>query len=202
MPRSVARKRRDDIELAGFFKMRFAWAGADQPGKGHYYRIEGPTFLIEFCNTQPDSAGNPANHIHSVWRDKEGDFGISIKPDPKSRAAARQSRDSGCEGGRGKRQIGVGRDLFALRHCTPLALAGVSGWFLASAFRRLFALHFPKIGHRHSINPFAAILRVISVARLELLKESDHSSLSELFTKPWRPSSRISLRVRGILNFL
>jgi hypothetical protein len=84
MPRSVARKRTDDIETHGFFKVRFAWAGATEPGTGHYYRIEGPTFLIEFCNTQPDSAGNPANHIHTVWRDKlDGDFGIPIKAEPK-----------------------------------------------------------------------------------------------------------------------
>ena len=44
----------------------------------HYYRIQGPTFLIEFVNTQPDPAGNPANHIHCVWRDMQGDLGIPI----------------------------------------------------------------------------------------------------------------------------
>lgn len=50
--------------------VKFAWMGADEAGKGHYYRIQGPTFLIEFDNTQ-----NNANHIHTVWRDFEGDFG-------------------------------------------------------------------------------------------------------------------------------
>ena len=63
----------------GSGKVHFAWAGADKPGIGHYYRIQGPTFLIEFVNTQPDSAGNPANHIHSVWRDMRGDFALPIK---------------------------------------------------------------------------------------------------------------------------
>jgi hypothetical protein len=67
------------IEQAGFDKIHYAWAGADQPGVGHYYRVQGPTFLVEFVNTQPDSAGNPANHIHSVWRDTSGDFNIRLK---------------------------------------------------------------------------------------------------------------------------
>ena len=88
LPRSIARQRRDEVESRGFFKVRFAWAGAAEPGEGHYYRIQGPTFLIEFVNTQPDSAGNKANHIHSVWRDLKGDFGIPIKRDPKKAEAA------------------------------------------------------------------------------------------------------------------
>jgi hypothetical protein len=37
-------------------------------------RVEGTTFSIEFVNVQPDAEGNPANHIHCVWRDKTGDF--------------------------------------------------------------------------------------------------------------------------------
>ena len=60
-------------------KIHFAWAGADKPGIGHYYCIQGPSFQIEFVNTQADSAGNPANHIHSVWRDLRGDFAIPVK---------------------------------------------------------------------------------------------------------------------------
>ena len=48
-----------------------------RPGIGHYYRIQGPTFLIEFVNTQPDAEGNPASHIHCVWRDPRGDFALS-----------------------------------------------------------------------------------------------------------------------------
>jgi hypothetical protein len=68
------------IEEAGIEKVHFAWEGADREGIGHYYRLQGPTFLVEFCNNQPDSAGNPANHIHMVWRDPlHGDFGVPIK---------------------------------------------------------------------------------------------------------------------------
>lgn len=76
MPKEVADARLNAIKEAGIDKIRFAWFGASQPGVGHYYRVEGPTFLIEFVNVQPDAAGNPANHIHSVWRDVAGDFAI------------------------------------------------------------------------------------------------------------------------------
>ncbi|MFM8415447.1 MAG: DUF3500 domain-containing protein [Planctomycetota bacterium] len=58
----------------GWDEIHFAWAGALAPGKGHAYRLEGPSFLVEFVNVQPDAEGNPANHIHCVWRDKTGDF--------------------------------------------------------------------------------------------------------------------------------
>lgn len=52
-------------------QIHFAWAGALQPGKAHYYRLHGPTLLIELDNTQ-----NDANHIHSVWHDPQRDFGL------------------------------------------------------------------------------------------------------------------------------
>jgi hypothetical protein len=44
--------------------------GGREPGQGHYYRIQGRTFLIEYDNTQ-----SRANHIHTVWRDLGNDFG-------------------------------------------------------------------------------------------------------------------------------
>lgn len=57
------------IERAGLDALNFAWAGPEQRGQGHYYAIKGPTFLIEYDNTQ-----NNANHIHSVWRDFTQDW--------------------------------------------------------------------------------------------------------------------------------
>lgn len=78
MPADVAAQRRKEIADSNS-KVYFAWAGATKPGIGHYYRVQGPTFLIEFVNTQPDAAGNPASHIHCVWRDPRGDFGIEIQ---------------------------------------------------------------------------------------------------------------------------
>jgi hypothetical protein len=58
------------INQAGLDKIYFAWEGGTEPGQGHYYRIHGPMFLVEYDDTQ-----NNANHIHTVWRDLENDFG-------------------------------------------------------------------------------------------------------------------------------
>lgn len=58
------------IKEAGLDQLHFAWAGGLEPGQGHYYRIQSPTFLMEYDNTQ-----NNANHIHTVWRSFEGDYG-------------------------------------------------------------------------------------------------------------------------------
>ena len=67
------------VRADGVDKIRFGWAGSEKHGEGHYYCIQGPSFQIEFINVQADSAGNPANHIHSAWRRIEGDFGMSAK---------------------------------------------------------------------------------------------------------------------------
>jgi Protein of unknown function (DUF3500) len=79
MPDHVAQARLKELDAAGFDKVHFAWAGATEPGVGHYYRVQGPTFLVEFVNTQPDAAGNIANHIHCLWRDIRGDFALPAK---------------------------------------------------------------------------------------------------------------------------
>lgn len=74
MADDVAEERLRLIEEAGWATVRFAWLGALEPGIGHAYRVAGPTFLVEFVNVQPDAEGNPANHVHCVWRDVTGDF--------------------------------------------------------------------------------------------------------------------------------
>ncbi len=61
------------IEKGGAKNLYFAWAGSVEPKEGHYYRVQGPTFLMEYDNTQ-----NNANHIHAVWRDFEHDFGDDL----------------------------------------------------------------------------------------------------------------------------
>lgn len=64
---------RKKIEEGGFEKIHFAWAGFIQPKKPHYYRVQGPTFIFEYDNTQ-----NDANHVHTMWRDTENDFGVNL----------------------------------------------------------------------------------------------------------------------------
>jgi len=70
--RLFAERMMKEIEEAGLNNLRFAWAGDQQPGIGHphYYRIQGPTIIIEYDNIQ-----NNANHIHTVIRDLKYDFG-------------------------------------------------------------------------------------------------------------------------------
>ncbi len=71
---TLAAERRSRFQKASPDAVRFAWAGSVEKFQGHYYRIQGPTFLIEYDNTQ-----NRANHIHSVWRDLAGgDFGEDV----------------------------------------------------------------------------------------------------------------------------
>ena len=61
------------IKAAGVEKIQFAWAGGIEKGEGHYYRVQGPTFLLEYDNTQ-----NNNNHVHAVWRDFANDFGEDL----------------------------------------------------------------------------------------------------------------------------
>ena len=58
---------------AGVDAVTFAWMGGRERGLPHYYRVQGPTFLIEYDCTQ-----DGGNHIHAVWRDFEGDFGVDL----------------------------------------------------------------------------------------------------------------------------
>jgi hypothetical protein len=77
MPEDVAETEMAEVRKAGLEQIYFAYSGGLEPGQRHTYRVQGPTFLIEFLNIQEDSARNPANHIHSVWRNTRGDFGIT-----------------------------------------------------------------------------------------------------------------------------
>ncbi len=69
----LAARRRLALQRTEFSEVAFAWAGSPERGEPHYYRIQGPGFLVEYDNTQ-----NDANHIHTVWRDFEGDFGRDL----------------------------------------------------------------------------------------------------------------------------
>ena len=69
-PDDIAEYRLEQVRKAGI-DLYFAWAGGENLGEPHYYRIQSPDFLVEYDNTQ-----NNANHIHTVWRDFKGDFGM------------------------------------------------------------------------------------------------------------------------------
>jgi hypothetical protein len=73
MAPDIAADRMAKIKSAGMDNVAFAWAGPTERGQKHYFRVQGPTFLIEFDNTQ-----NDGNHVHSIWRDFKDDFGRDL----------------------------------------------------------------------------------------------------------------------------
>ena len=73
LPPKLAAIELQKLKEAGLETVHFAWAGPQDRGKPHYYRLHGPFFLIEYDNTQ-----NNANHIHTVWRNLKDDFGEDL----------------------------------------------------------------------------------------------------------------------------
>jgi hypothetical protein len=69
-PSDLASGHRERIQRAGIERLHFAWAGSAEPRQAHYYRIHGPSHLIEYDNR--------GNHIHTVLRELENDFGESL----------------------------------------------------------------------------------------------------------------------------
>ena len=70
LPDLIAASHLDRLQAAGFENVTFAWAGSLEAQRPHYYRLQGPTFLLEHDNSR-----NRGTHIHSVWRDFAEDFG-------------------------------------------------------------------------------------------------------------------------------
>jgi len=73
MPENISRMRLHKLRSNQPESLFFGWAGNPAKGEAHYYRIQGPEFIIEYANTQ-----NDANHVHTVWREYDGDFGRDL----------------------------------------------------------------------------------------------------------------------------
>jgi hypothetical protein len=79
LPPEVAARHLDRLTGLGLERFTFAWAGQPERGKPHYYRIQGPELLVEFENAQVGGGQlGEANHIHTVWRDPDNDFGDDL----------------------------------------------------------------------------------------------------------------------------
>ena len=76
VPDDIASERLAALEEGGLDRLHLAWGGPVESGTPHYYRIHGGDFVAEYDNRQ-----NGANHIHSVWRDVENDFGADVLRD-------------------------------------------------------------------------------------------------------------------------
>lgn len=74
IPEEAARSL-DEIEQAGWDAIHFAWTGPVEKDQPWTFRVQGPTFMIDFDNSQTDPLGTPANHLHSLWRNRARDFG-------------------------------------------------------------------------------------------------------------------------------
>ena len=87
-PREVAARAWDRVIAGGLGDVAFAWSGPEEAGRGHYYAVRGPAFVIEYDNTQ-----NEANHVHSVWRELANDWGEDLLA--RHLAAGHPRRDAG-----------------------------------------------------------------------------------------------------------
>ena len=83
MPDEVAASETRRLSGDTLDDVHFAWAGGLAPGEPHYYRLQGSRLFVEYDNTQDN-----ANHIHSIWRDPEGDFGADVLAEHYARAHA------------------------------------------------------------------------------------------------------------------
>lgn len=66
-PPEIALPRLDALDADA---LAFAWMGATELGRPHYFRIQGETFVFEL-----DAAQGDGTHVHTVWRDRRDDFG-------------------------------------------------------------------------------------------------------------------------------
>lgn len=72
-PEDLQHKRIEQVESGGWDTIYFGWIGDPERGERNYYRVQGPEFLIEYC-----AVALTSNHVHTVWRDYDGDFGRDI----------------------------------------------------------------------------------------------------------------------------
>lgn len=73
IPDELAEREAEKFAGDKLHDVHLAWAGGTEPGQPHYYRLQGPHLLVEYDNTQRD-----VNHVHTVWRDPENDFGDDV----------------------------------------------------------------------------------------------------------------------------
>lgn len=83
MPEEVAASEASRLFGDALDSVHFAWAGGLEAGEPHYYRLQAPRLLVEYDNTQDN-----VNHIHSIWRDPDGDFGADVLADHYAQAHA------------------------------------------------------------------------------------------------------------------
>lgn len=77
MTPGISQSEAKKLDASGLDRLSFAYTGEAVAGKRHTYVIQGPTLFIHYMNEQTDPHKNPANHIHSIYRSKNNDFGMA-----------------------------------------------------------------------------------------------------------------------------
>ena len=152
---------------AGLERVHFAWAGPLEPGRAHYYRLHGPTLLIEYDNTQ-----NNANHIHSVWHDPAARLRPRPPPRPlRARPPSRSRLASPGGGSRSARRPVPASDLPRRNYRPAPAPPTFQRVSYGAARGTSLALHWLVPDVARSIKPFVIVAGVIAgVAALYLAR--------------------------------
>ncbi|MEO5912890.1 MAG: DUF3500 domain-containing protein [Luteolibacter sp.] len=69
---AVAKAKMDEMKK-NIGETWFAWSGPTEKGSAAYFRIQGPTVVIEYAPQR--MGGDPTNHIHTIYRDPTNDYG-------------------------------------------------------------------------------------------------------------------------------
>ena len=79
MPPDHARARKERF-VDRLDETRFAWSGPLAAGSDVSWSIQGPSVVIEYANDARGGAdvGNPVDHVHTVYRDPDRDYGGGI----------------------------------------------------------------------------------------------------------------------------
>lgn len=67
-----AKLRMEAIDVQ-FSETHFSWRGPTKPGSAAYYRVQGPTYFLEYAPQQ--MGGDPNEHIHAMYREFGNDYG-------------------------------------------------------------------------------------------------------------------------------
>ncbi len=81
MNQQAAQEQVRQIEEDELDTLHFSWMGPTARGSAIYYRIHGPSLLIEFDNTlnnRSEAREPDPNHIHTVYRQPGNDFGDDL----------------------------------------------------------------------------------------------------------------------------
>jgi hypothetical protein len=72
MQESLAKAKMDEMKK-NLAETWFAWSGSTEKGRPAYFRIQGPTVIIEYAPQR--MGGDPTKHIHTIYRDPTNDYG-------------------------------------------------------------------------------------------------------------------------------